>query len=1132
MNKFDSHIFSESLLLKALQEKSMQKSAHNDYLDIFLTFKKQVSLEVDFIVQNFPEYTPHNEEYHLRRLLVLADEILGSELISRLNATELLVLCLSIFGHDWGMAVSAAEKKQISSLFQNKDENFGLLRNERRCFSEHLEKFNEKHDNVTEFVWQEYIRLTHAERSAERVRKYFWNIDSGIGEAAARVCVGHWLDFKDVKNSSIYPVSYMVRGESINLRAITLYLRLIDLFDISNERTPYTIYKHVAPQSMRSKMEWAKHEAINSLATKHFQNGREIQVDGQTDDYEVFAALEDLKSFCEDQLFGCNDLLQELNDSRYNLNIFDLKWNILPIDFDPISIKFQFERNRMFEVLSDEIYKGDKYVFIRELLQNSIDAIKLRKEWIEKKTQLTLNSFGEITIDVRDTHNNNIEITFTDDGIGMDRYIVENYLSVAGRSYYSSEEFKELGLEMDPISKFGVGILSCFMVADKIHITTYRDLVIKPDAKVLHIDIPYIDQQFRISANDPDKDKDKIGTKIVISLSKDKVKSKLDDNPDIDITGYLKKLVGFVEFPIVITENDNKTVIINPFEDAVFYGKKYQGYEIYKLDTSLDFNNVFLPQSLKLAKDTFTTKQFTIESDLGMEGIVGSVTFVVPKDPFLKIREAAGGSWPTTDFSLISPGKRTQDRKIKISREWANFTHANMPNTYKYGASSFSKDAYKIYLDGIIIPKANPPYAIEGPTEGRESMYFDSYFVNERFMVPFVVAKYTKRHFSSIDLSRTEVREKDFSWDQSISVHLFAHIVKIHREFLLDEDIKIRIKYFTYLMFFYRVPVSVIVAEIGLDNCPILTIDYGGDLKFETWGNFRDKEIYIQPEYTYWFKQILLKGFDESYKEKHFLSDWKSDKFLINDIIYPELYNEYNSSSQAILASQLVKSYIDDTHDFHSYRFLSSPWEDGPALIQPVWVPKSHVRSLVDYELVKTAAKDMNLINPEEADILVYSLFDALSENNFDVFPDIGVFQKPYDSNFAYGVSILNFNHPFTRGLLRILACIQVYEETKKEVSVPWAKLIDKCIELPFFDPNTYFDNGFSLNEVNLIIDEMNEMIISANLIMNYKTLNHIDFDSFVENTVMYYGDDIYYQFFNNIENEELDLNENYGKKI
>lgn len=1121
MNRFDAVIIQESFLLTSLQNKSAEKMIYNDYIEIFLAFKKIVSIDVEFIVQVFPEYTPHNEEYHLRRLLFLAEEILGRELINSLNATELLVLCLAIFGHDWGMAVSDVEKGVISDTAIKENHDFALVKSDQARFSKHLKRFGESAENISQFTWQEYIRSTHAERSAERVRKYFKTIDNGIGEATARICLGHWLDFKDVRDQTMYPLRYIVKGESVNLRAITIYLRLIDLFDITNERTPYTIYKYTAPLSSRSKMEWKKHYSINSLATVQFQGGRLIQVDGQTDDYKVYAELEDLRDFCKEQLIGCNDLLQDVPDERYYINIFDIKWNINPLGFDPISIKFQFDRKKMFDVLSEEIYKGDRYVFIRELLQNSIDAIRFRKEWIEKNTGALMPNFGKIMIEVSDSGDDIMTFSITDDGIGMDLYIIENYLSIAGKSYYSSDEFMRLGIEMDPISKFGVGILSCFMVADRIQIITFKDPQIKKNSKVIKIDIPYVDQQFRISATE--RDDEQVGTTVKVYISKEKITNQIGEDSEISVSSYLKNLTGYIDFPILIKENGTNTVIVDPRKEDF----DFPDFEIYKLDTTIDFNKVFLPQSLKLAKEHFTIKKFSIHEDLKMNGIFGEIGYVVPKNPFLKITSDYR-SRTRPEYLLTFPGKRAQDRSIKLKPEWYEYKFANVDKDYRYGASSYSTEPFKVYLDGILIPRAVPPSNIEGLSyEGQSLNYFPDYFSMERFVIPSVHIQFSKSQVRQIDLSRTEIMQDGFFWDELLSTNLHQHIIEVHGTSLLDPDLKRRIMYIIYLIYFYRVPLSFILKYIGYENAPLLIIDKDGNFEFDIWKNYIGKTVYFQPSYTSWFREGVLKMLDERHDLDDSLLYWKGDGFIIGDISHPEL-NLKHGSAQAVAASTLAQSYITESHVFSSYRFLESPWLEGPPLIQAVWNPQLQTFLVEDVNIVSKAAENIDSIEDESFSYLLEKIREYLDEY-IDIYPQVGPFQSPYESSFAYGVGILNLNCKFTKGLIRILANIAIYEQSKSIESPEWAQMIDKVLELPFFDHNTYFYHEFSIDETNLIIDEVNNMITTSLLIKNYEKLKHISLESFVEHTLFKATDGNYYQFFNNADKNDYYFNPKYS---
>src|SRR3989304_1007964 len=197
----------------------------------------------------------------------------------------------------------------------------------------------------------------------------------------------------------------------------------------------------VAPRDPRSKMEWAKHRALRPITCPSYQEGRSIRVDGSTDDHEVYAALQDLRVYCEQQLRRSNDVLARMNDPRHMLDLYHVDWRVGARGFQPVSIQFEFDRAKMFEILSDQSYQGDPYVFLRELLQNSIDAIRMRREVLERRG-VSPGNLGTILVDVEHRENGDAIVTWRDDGIGMDEYVVRNYLAVAGKSYYRSPDFE------------------------------------------------------------------------------------------------------------------------------------------------------------------------------------------------------------------------------------------------------------------------------------------------------------------------------------------------------------------------------------------------------------------------------------------------------------------------------------------------------------------------------------------------------------------------------------------------------------------------------------------------------------------------------------------------------------------
>lgn len=61
-----------------------------------------------------------------------------------------------------------------------------------------------------------------------------------------------------------------------------------------------------------------------------------------------------------------------------------------------------------------------------------------------------------------------------DNGVGMDKDVIENHLMKVGSSYYSTAKFEAEHRDFTPISRFGIGILTCFMISDDIEIVTCR----------------------------------------------------------------------------------------------------------------------------------------------------------------------------------------------------------------------------------------------------------------------------------------------------------------------------------------------------------------------------------------------------------------------------------------------------------------------------------------------------------------------------------------------------------------------------------------------------------------------------------------------------------------------------------
>ncbi|MBC1986332.1 HSP90 family protein [Listeria sp. FSL L7-0478] len=122
------------------------------------------------------------------------------------------------------------------------------------------------------------------------------------------------------------------------------------------------------------------------------------------------------------------------------------------------SHRFQVNLAGMIDILSNHLY-DEKDVYIRELLQNATDAIRARKKidpTLEGKIHASLT--GDI---------NEKTLILEDNGIGLTEEEVHAFLATIANSSKGEKNFDGQSSN-DFIGRFGIGLLSCFIVSDEI----------------------------------------------------------------------------------------------------------------------------------------------------------------------------------------------------------------------------------------------------------------------------------------------------------------------------------------------------------------------------------------------------------------------------------------------------------------------------------------------------------------------------------------------------------------------------------------------------------------------------------------------------------------------------------------
>ncbi len=120
---------------------------------------------------------------------------------------------------------------------------------------------------------------------------------------------------------------------------------------------------------------------------------------------------------------------------------------------------FKVNLGGMIDILANHLYSSPD-VFVRELLQNGTDAISGR--------QLHDPQFHEGRIDI--TLTPECDLTFADNGTGLTEEEIHRFLAVIGQS--SKRDLQTGKILEDYIGRFGIGMLSCFMVTDEIVLWT------------------------------------------------------------------------------------------------------------------------------------------------------------------------------------------------------------------------------------------------------------------------------------------------------------------------------------------------------------------------------------------------------------------------------------------------------------------------------------------------------------------------------------------------------------------------------------------------------------------------------------------------------------------------------------
>jgi hypothetical protein len=428
---------------------------------------------LDRVIETFPTYTLHNS-LHARNVAELMASLLGPRL-EDLSGLEAALLILAAYFHDIGMVFRDEARHNLT-----KEPEWSQFLN---YFPDAYLAVDSKREPPRD-VAERYCRWRHA----DRVFIYLNNIRSEQfkwGPVSFRVelgelCRSHNLKIPEIHSNPVLKKAFL---EQADLRFCAILLRLADILDFDRSRSPESVYKHlslarrVTPREAGSDVEWRKH--LNSAGmifpeerTESYDLGFVCGPDHPAVEHDVRRFLDTI----EEEFKACQGFLSECSDRWRGLPLPGRvnRDNILGDGYRYGEYRFTLDQENVLQLLMGENLYDSPFVFVRELLQNAIDASRLHQH-LERTRRNNQYDVPPIRISEWVDKDKYRWVRFDDYGTGMDETIIREHLLKVGSSYYNSTQYKADILKATrkgarafvPISRFGIGLLSCFIACDR-----------------------------------------------------------------------------------------------------------------------------------------------------------------------------------------------------------------------------------------------------------------------------------------------------------------------------------------------------------------------------------------------------------------------------------------------------------------------------------------------------------------------------------------------------------------------------------------------------------------------------------------------------------------------------------------
>jgi molecular chaperone HtpG len=438
--------------------------------------------------KQFSTYTKHDIS-HIDALLLATDWLLPDATFEKLTVADALVLTLAMYVHDIGMLVT---KNEYDRRHESEFPSFkqGILDDTSSRgfdFRARLDALND--EDREDLLYEEFVRTYHAERvnlwvsgkdyarlgvadeAVALVREVLAPLPDIVRKDIGLVAKSHHSsDLDDLERYKVTRTYGPGPEESVNIHYACIMLRTADLLHITQDRTPSVQFRLNAPVDPMGQVEWKKQAAVRAVSPSLSQPGT-IVVHATFGESDGYFGLQQYLKYAQEEIKQSRDWVEKAREAQPVYYKVDFPWHeiddreIESEGFEPRHFHFELDQERVLDLLTGHTLYNDPSVAVRELLQNAVDTVRVRQ-----------HNGGAETTDRPDVlveyDSKSMRLKITDQGLGMSQATIENHFLRVGSSGYRTKEFESLYPSFNPISRFGIGVLSAFMIADEVSVVT------------------------------------------------------------------------------------------------------------------------------------------------------------------------------------------------------------------------------------------------------------------------------------------------------------------------------------------------------------------------------------------------------------------------------------------------------------------------------------------------------------------------------------------------------------------------------------------------------------------------------------------------------------------------------------